>query len=163
MSLHLRLLLGFVIGLVAGLAAHLFAGADAPWLQALTNYVTQPVGQIFLRLPFMLVIPLIFSALVLGVAEMGDIRSLGRIGGRTLVYTIVVSSIAVVIGLTLVNLFRPGDGIDPAVAQSLISDAADRAPRRSSPAASRPAASRCWCRSCRTTWSAPRRSTTSSR
>ncbi|MCR6702700.1 MAG: dicarboxylate/amino acid:cation symporter [Dokdonella sp.] len=127
MSLHLRLLLGFVIGLVAGLAAHLFAGADAPWLQALTSYVTQPVGQIFLRLLFMLVIPLIFSALVLGVAEMGDIRSLGRIGGRTLVYTIVVSSIAVVIGLTLVNLFRPGDGIDPAVAQSLISDAADRA------------------------------------
>ena len=127
MSLHLRLLLGFLIGLATGLVVHVGAGADSSWLQVLTTYVTQPVGQIFLRLLFMLVIPLIFSALVLGVAEMGDIRSLGRIGGRTLVYTVVVSTIAVVIGLVLVNLFRPGDGIDPQVAQSLISDAAERA------------------------------------
>ncbi|ANB16659.1 dicarboxylate/amino acid:cation symporter [Dokdonella koreensis] len=127
MSLHLRLLLGFLIGLATGLVVHVGAGADSGWLQVLTTYVTQPVGQIFLRLLFMLVIPLIFSALVLGVAEMGDIRSLGRIGGRTLVYTVVVSTIAVVIGLVLVNLFRPGDGIDPQVAQSLISDAAERA------------------------------------
>ena len=53
---------------------------DAAWVQSLTTYVTQPVGQMFLRLLFMLVMPLLFSALVVGMAEMGDIRALGRIG-----------------------------------------------------------------------------------
>ena len=65
----------------------------------------------FLKLLFMLVIPLLFSALVVGVAEMGDLKSLGRAGIKTLLLTIVVSGIAVVIGLGMVNLFRPGDGV----------------------------------------------------
>ena len=60
------------------------------WVQAFTTYVTQPFGTLFLRLIFMLVIPLLFSALVVGIAEMGDIRSLGRVGWRTLAYTVVV-------------------------------------------------------------------------
>ncbi|MBA4759656.1 dicarboxylate/amino acid:cation symporter, partial [Sphingosinicella sp.] len=103
------------------------AGADAAWVQTVTTYVTGPIGQLFLRLLFMLVIPLLFSALVLGVAEMGDIRSLGRIGWKTLAYTIGVSAIAVVIGLVLVNVLRPGDGIDPALAQRLLADASEGA------------------------------------
>ena len=124
--LHIKMGIGFATGLGLGLIAHYFAG-DATWLKTFTDYVTQPVGQVFLRLLFMLVIPLLFSALVMGVAEMGDIRSLGRIGWKTLAYTIVVSSIAVLIGLALVNLFRPGDGVDPALAQRLLSDASERA------------------------------------
>ena len=82
LPLHTRMLIGFVIGLVAGLAVHFGAGGDAQWLQWLTRYVTQPIGQLFLRLLFMLVLPLLFSALVVGVAEMGDLRSLGRVGWR---------------------------------------------------------------------------------
>lgn len=126
MPLHLKMAIGFGAGLLLGLIAHTFAG-DAAWLKTFTDYVTQPVGQVFLRLLFMLVIPLLFSALVMGVAEMGDIRSLGRVGWKTLAYTIVVSAIAVVIGLLLVNLIRPGDGVDPELAQRLLSDASERA------------------------------------
>ena len=69
---------------------------DAPWVAAFTEYVTEPIGQIFLRLLFMLVIPLLFSALVVGISEMGEIRSLKRVGLRTLAYTVIVSSIAVI-------------------------------------------------------------------
>jgi DAACS family dicarboxylate/amino acid:cation (Na+ or H+) symporter len=75
--------------------------------------VAQPVGQIFLRLLFMLVVPLLFSALVLGVTGLGDLRHLGRVGAKTLAYTVFVSTIAVLLGVTLVNLLRPGDGISP--------------------------------------------------
>ncbi|MEP6880608.1 MAG: dicarboxylate/amino acid:cation symporter [Dokdonella sp.] len=123
MALHTKMLIGFAFGLFGGLFVHWFNGGDAPWVQWLMTWITQPVGKVFLRLLFMLVIPLLFSALVVGIAEMGDIRSLGRIGWKTLAYTVVVSSIAVVIGITLVNLFKPGAGVDPAVAQQLLSDA----------------------------------------
>ena len=127
MALHTKMLIGFVFGLVAGLIVHRFIGGDTDWVQLLMTWVTQPVGKIFLRLLFMLVIPLLFSALVVGVAEMGDIRSLGRVGWKTLGYTVVVSSIAVVIGITLVNLFHPGAGVDPEVARQLLSDASENA------------------------------------
>ena len=126
MPLHTQMAIGFGAGLVLGLIAHI-TSADAEWLKWVTTYVTTPAGQIFLRLLFMLVIPLLFSALVMGVAEMGDIRSLGRIGWRTLAYTLIVSAIAVIIGLVLVNIFRPGDGVDPALAQKLLADGTERA------------------------------------
>src|ERR671916_572030 len=101
-SLQMKMLIGFAVGLAAGLIVHA-TGRDQPWVEALTTYVTGPIGQIFLRLLFMLVIPLLFAALVIGVAEMGDITALGRTGWRTLAFTVVVSTIAVVIGLVLVN------------------------------------------------------------
>jgi DAACS family dicarboxylate/amino acid:cation (Na+ or H+) symporter len=126
MPLHLKMLLGFAIGLGGGLLAHMFA-PGAAWVAWLTTWITQPIGTIFLNLLFMLVIPLLFSALVTGVAELGDIRSLGRVGWRMLAFTVIVSSIAVVIGLVLVNLFRPGDGVDPALAQRLLAEGSARA------------------------------------
>ena len=127
MPLHWKMAIGFVAGLLLGLAAHYAAGADAAWVEGLTKWVTQPVGTLFLRLIFMLVIPLLFSALVVGVAEMGDIRSLGRIGWKTLAYTIIVSGIAVLIGLVLVNWLQPGAGVDASVANELLASSADRA------------------------------------
>ncbi|MEO5565267.1 MAG: dicarboxylate/amino acid:cation symporter [Luteimonas sp.] len=127
MPLHWKMAIGFVAGLFLGLVAHYISGADAPWVDGVTTWVTQPIGTLFLRLIFMLVIPLLFSALVVGVAEMGDIRSLGRIGWKTLAYTVIVSAIAVVIGLVLVNWLKPGAGVDPSVAQHLLSEGAQRA------------------------------------
>lgn len=118
--LHTQMLIGFVFGLAGGLIVHATAGADAPWVEAFTSYVTQPIGQIFLRLLFMLVIPLLFSALVVGISEMGDIASLGRAGWRTLGLTVLLSSVAVVLGLTLVNLMRPGDGVDAATRDRML-------------------------------------------
>ncbi|HEX6861151.1 MAG TPA: dicarboxylate/amino acid:cation symporter [Caulobacteraceae bacterium] len=125
--LHMWILTGFVVGLALGLAVNMTAGPDAPWVQAVTTYVTQPAGQIFLRLLFMLVIPLLFSALVIGISEMGDLGSLGRTGWRTLMFTVLLSSVAVILGLVLVNVLRPGDGVVPALAQRLLSEAASGA------------------------------------
>ncbi|HRP11736.1 MAG TPA: dicarboxylate/amino acid:cation symporter, partial [Terricaulis sp.] len=94
------------------------------WVQWLTANVTGPIGQIFLRLLFMLVLPLLFSALVVGVAEMGDLGSLGRVGWRTLALTVVVSTIAVIIGLVMVNVLQPGRGVDPVIAQQMLQEGA---------------------------------------
>jgi DAACS family dicarboxylate/amino acid:cation (Na+ or H+) symporter len=126
LSLQWQMLVGFLVGLVAGLIVY-SAQRDAPWVEPFTTYVTQPIGQIFLRLLFMLVIPLLFSALVVGISEMGEVRSLKRVGIRTLVYTVVVSSIAVAVSLVVVNLLHPGAGVDRAAAAELLAAQADRA------------------------------------
>ncbi len=126
LSLQMQMLIGFALGLIAGLIVHATV-VDAPWVAWVTTNVTGPIGQLFLRLLFMLVIPLLFSALVVGIAEMGEIRSLKRVGLRTLGLTIFASSIAVAISLLLVNLLRPGDGVDPAMAQAMLSDAREGA------------------------------------
>jgi len=126
LGLQWQMLIGFLVGLVAGLIVYT-TQRDAAWVEAVTTYVTQPLGQIFLRLLFMLVIPLLFSALVVGISEMGEIRSLKRVGIRTLVYTVVVSAIAVVVSLATVNLLQPGAGVDKAAAAELLAAQADRA------------------------------------
>ena len=127
LPLHWKMFIGFGLGLVLGLVVHLTSGADADWVKAFTAYVTTPFSKVFLSLIFMLIVPLLFSALVVGIAEMGDIRALGRIGWKTLGYTVVLSSIAVLIGLLLVNWLKPGAGVDPALAQTLITENAERA------------------------------------
>src|SRR5262245_45516140 len=111
-GLSLRMLIGLGTGIVLGVVAHL-AFAGSPQLEAFVKNVTEPAGRIFLRLLFMLVLPRILSALALGVAGLCDMRRLGRIGLKTLVYTIAVSTIAVLIGVTMVNTFKPGLGISP--------------------------------------------------
>lgn len=120
LPLHWLMLIGFLVGLIGGLIVNMVVGPETPWVVWLTTNITGPAGQIFLRLLFMLVIPLLFSALVIGVAEMGDLKSLGRAGWKTLALTILLSGIAVVIGLFMVNVFRPGDGVDPALAAQLL-------------------------------------------
>ncbi len=127
LALHWLMLIGFTVGLIGGLLVNLTMGADTAWVVWLTDNVTGPLGQIFLRLLFMMVIPLLFSALVVGVAEMGDLSSLGRAGIKTLLLTILVSSIAVVIGLVMVNVFQPGRGVDPVLAQQLLDQGRDGA------------------------------------
>src|SRR6185295_5581389 len=140
LPLHTKILIGGLIGVCGGIVAHFTLGID-PGLASFIQYVTLPIGQIFLRLLFMLVIPLIFSALVLGVAGMGDPRSLGRIGLKSLLYTIVVSAIAVLIGVTLVNVFRPGEGLSPELKARLAASALQRTTAPSATAAA-PAADR---------------------
>ncbi|PKP90057.1 MAG: dicarboxylate/amino acid:cation symporter [Alphaproteobacteria bacterium HGW-Alphaproteobacteria-16] len=120
------MLIGFALGLALGLFVHLTA-ADAPWVRTVTTYVTGPIGQIFLRLLFMLVIPLLFSALVVGIAEMGEIAALKRVGLRTLFLTVIVSTIAVIVSLVLVNLLQPGVGVDRAEAMALLAQSGDSA------------------------------------
>lgn len=113
-------------GATLGVVAHVWA-ANTSFLNILIRYVAQPIGQIFLRLLFMLVVPLILSGLSLGVAGLGDLRSLGRIGLKTLAYTVLVSSIAVLLGIALVNLLQPGRGVPPETRALLIEGAGERA------------------------------------
>ena len=137
-SLQMKMLIGFLIGLAAGLAVNM-TNPDAAWVDSVITYVTGPIGQIFLRLIFMLVIPLLFSALVIGIAEMGDVRSLKRVGIKTLVFTVGISAIAVVIALTVVNVFQPGAGVDQALAQELLAGAREGAGAIISSAEEKPA------------------------
>jgi DAACS family dicarboxylate/amino acid:cation (Na+ or H+) symporter len=117
---HTKIFFGLILGLVLGLLVHEMAG-DAPWVLWTVANVAYPLGQIFLRLIFMIVVPLVFSSLVLGVLELGDVKKLGRIGLKTLGYTLFASGISVAIGVTMVNFFRPGAGVDPSVRAELSS------------------------------------------
>ncbi len=118
----LRMLAGLVAGVVLGVTAHMLAG-DSPALEQFVKLVTEPAGKIFLRLLFVLVLPLIVSALALGVSGLGDLRALGRIGLKTLAYTVIVSAIAVLIGVTMVNLVKPGAGLSPELKARLLTQA----------------------------------------
>ncbi|MGY3265665.1 dicarboxylate/amino acid:cation symporter [Lysobacter sp. HA35] len=120
LPLHVKVLLGFVLGAVIGLIVHATT-PDAPWVAHVIAYVAKPFGQVFLNLLFMLVVPLMFSALVLGVAELGDIASLGRLGWRTLIYTGAVTAAAVAIGLIAVNVLQPGTHMSPDLIQKAMS------------------------------------------
>ncbi len=126
LALHTKVLIGFVAGTLAGLVAYKF-GQDATFVTILIDYIAAPVGQLFLRLLFMLVLPLMFTALILGVTELGDIASLGRVGGRMLLYTAVVTSIAIGVGLVVVNVIKPGVGLDPATLAAVIHGSSDKA------------------------------------
>jgi DAACS family dicarboxylate/amino acid:cation (Na+ or H+) symporter len=107
------MIVALVLGAGLGVVANLVAGG-APWLDTVVRNVAQPIGQLFIRLLFMLVIPLLFSALVLGIADL-ELRHLGRLGARMLGYTVVVSAISVLIGVFLVNALGPGRGLPGAV------------------------------------------------
>jgi DAACS family dicarboxylate/amino acid:cation (Na+ or H+) symporter len=126
--LHTKILIGLVVGIVAGLVANYLgsipvesAVPDAADIDGnriddrLDNIVAvaKTLGQVFLRLMFMVVLPLVFSALALAVVEIGDIRQLGRVGWRTLAFTLFFSMTAVVLGLVLVNTIRPGKILPP--------------------------------------------------
>ncbi|MBM3984590.1 MAG: dicarboxylate/amino acid:cation symporter [Planctomycetes bacterium] len=132
--------IAFVVGAAAGLAAHAWqdaalaglpAGAPAPLAQrvvaAAVTWVSGPLGTVFLNLLMMLVIPLVFSALVLGIGGLGDLRALGRIGLRLLAYTVLVSGIAVALGVTLVNWLQPGEGVPIEVRERLLAGLQEQA------------------------------------
>jgi DAACS family dicarboxylate/amino acid:cation (Na+ or H+) symporter len=113
LALHWKILIGLAIGAGAGLAARAIwppaaDGTPNARLEWFAVNIAETAGQIFLRMIFMVVVPLVFAALVLGVAEIGDVRKLGRMGLRTFVMTLVLSSASVAIGLTLANVIRPG-------------------------------------------------------
>jgi len=104
---------------IAGVAVNKAFGGDHPRVVWIVDNFTQPIGQLFLRLLLMIVVPLVFSSLVVGVAGIGDIRKLGRVGLKSFGYCLVISAISVVIGLTLANTIKPGKRIDPATSAAL--------------------------------------------
>lgn len=118
-ALHTKIVIGLVAGALTGGTLNRVLGAGSPELLWFADHIANPIGQLFLRLLLLLVVPLVFSSLVIGVAGLGDLRRIGRIGVKSLVYTLIVSAISVVIGLTLANTIKPGKRISPEVSARL--------------------------------------------
>ncbi len=114
MKLHTRLLVALALGFALGALAHGYG--DSAAIETLGTHVLRPIGQVFLRSIFMIVVPMVFSALVIGVYELGREHGIGGVAGRTLGFTVILSGSAVVIGMLLVNLLQPGAGVDLGVA-----------------------------------------------
>lgn len=115
MPLHVKILIGLAAGVAAGVVANL---TGAQWLRA-TLVALEPVGTAFIRLITMVVIPLIVSSIIVGVSSLGDLKRLGRIGGKAAGYYLFTTVAAIVLGLLLANLVRPGSRIDAATRDAL--------------------------------------------
>lgn len=114
MKLHTKILLGLLVGATLGIAAETLLGGDSPLVEGVNHYVAGPAGQIFLRLLFMIVIPLVFSSISLGVAGLGDLKRVGRVGAKTLGFFLGSTVMAVILGLIIVSVVRPGERIPEA-------------------------------------------------
>ncbi len=119
MALHNKILIGLAVGVIAGISVNKILGGDHPTVAWIVDNLTNPVGQLFLRLLLMIVVPLVFSSLVVGVAGIGDIRKLGRVGLKSFAYCLVISAISALIGITLANTIKPGKRIDQGTALAL--------------------------------------------
>jgi Na+/H+-dicarboxylate symporter len=106
-KLHTKIFIGLILGVAVGL----IFGEKAR--------IIEPVGTIFLRLITMIVVPLVLVSLMLGTASLGDIRKLGRIGIKTIVYFTITTMIAISIGLGLANTIKPGYGLNEQVKEEL--------------------------------------------
>ncbi len=109
MKRHHWLLVALFTGALLGTSLHSYG--DVAWLAGFSQYVLDPLGQLFLRLIFMIVVPMVFSGLVLGVCQLGRHHGLGRVVSRTLLFTVLSSLASVLIGVGLVNLFQPGQHV----------------------------------------------------
>ena len=119
LALHTKILIGLGLGVIAGVAVNRLFGGDHPRVAWVVDNITGPVGSLFLRLLLMIVVLLVFASLVVGVAGIGDIRKLGRVGLKSFGYCLVISAISVLIGITLANTIRPGERVDPATSAAL--------------------------------------------
>jgi len=113
MKLHTKILLGLAVGLAAGVTTNLTVGVDNPTVEWVNRFIAGPVGQIFLRMLFMVVMPLVFASIALGVAGLGDIRKVGRVGGKAIAYFFVTTCLAATLGLVVVNVMRPWERVAP--------------------------------------------------
>ncbi len=126
-SLPTRILAGLLVGAVAGIALNLayapeLGGAKSEAYQRvewLADEIAKPFGDLFLSLLFMVVVPIVFSSLFLGVAGLGSVQKLGSLGSRTLLWFLGTTAMAVLLGLLLVRVIEPGKQVSPAVAETI--------------------------------------------
>ena len=118
--LHTKILYGLLIGAVLGLVANLTVGGAHEWVAFINKYIAGPIGQIFLRLLFMIVMPLVFASISLGVAGLGDLKKVGRVGGKALGFFLVTTMLSATLGLLLVLAVRPGSRVSPEVRTELL-------------------------------------------
>lgn len=116
MSLTTKIMLGLVAGLVAGI---LLQGSPE-----FVNTFIAPLGRLFLNLIMMIIVPLVFSSLIVGAASVGDVKTLGRMGGKTLGYYLITTAVAITIGLSLGAIIQPGAGLSiPVDAEVAVNEA----------------------------------------
>tara|TARA_B100000029_G_scaffold516037_2_gene626310 strand:+ start:38510 stop:39823 length:1314 start_codon:yes stop_codon:yes gene_type:complete len=113
LPLHWKIIIGLILGGLYGLVS-----AGMGWSQFTSDWIT-PFGDIFINLLKFVAVPLIVSSLITGVASLSNIKKLSRLGGRTIAIYMTTTSIAIIIGLGLVNLFEPGVGIPEGLQEKL--------------------------------------------
>ncbi|MEK9656941.1 MAG: dicarboxylate/amino acid:cation symporter [bacterium] len=111
-SLNIKLHTQIIISIIMGITVGVLLQEKA--------IILKPLAEIFIRLLNMIIIPIIFATLIVGITSLGNIKTLGRLGSKTFIYYIITSLIAVIIGLTIINLFNPGKNADLIIDQSII-------------------------------------------
>ena len=119
MALHTKILLGLVVGAVLGIVTNLLTDG-APATEQFVSSVTEPIGRVWLNALIMVVIPLIVSTLSVGIAGLGSLKRLGRIGVVAMLSFLSLTALSTILGLTAVNLIKPGEGLDASVTQRLM-------------------------------------------
>ncbi len=103
-----QIMIGLLAGIAIGALLHSYP-ESRPWL---VDNLLQPAGDIFIKLMKMIVVPIVFSCMVVGIAGHGDGKSLGRIGVKSLTYFFSITTLAIIVGLVIGNLLKPGAGTD---------------------------------------------------
>jgi proton glutamate symport protein len=132
LQLYTKILIGLLLGIICGLLANRWGFSDI-----VLTYI-KPVGSAFIRLISMVVVPLVFTSLLVGTASLSDVRKLGRIGAKTLAYYLCTTTIAISIGLLLANVLRPGMGLSREVQTRLTESSAQDADARIEAAGKKP-------------------------
>lgn len=112
MKIGNKLTIYIVIALIAGIAVGSIFNtmADAAWVQWIDQYIFNVLGQIFLNLIFMVVVPVVFISIVLGVVSVGDPKQLGLIGIKTMMFYLATTAIAISLAIGVALILQPGEG-----------------------------------------------------
>lgn len=139
-----RILYGLLFGVVAGLATlglGQYSPASLEFMRKVSTNIFDPLGQVFLRLLFFVVIPLVFASLAAGVAQLGRLDRLGPLAGRTFALFFLNMAIAVGLGLLMMNILRPGDHLDAGAKTMLMQEFGGVAQKHVTTAAAQPSLS----------------------
>ncbi|HTM92437.1 MAG TPA: cation:dicarboxylase symporter family transporter, partial [Flavisolibacter sp.] len=106
--LYVQVIIGILLGILAGFIIHdLPAEQKAGWVKT-----AKLISDTFINMIRMMIVPIIFFTIVLGIVGAGNLKKVGRVGGKAIIYFEVVTTIALLIGLLVANLIKPGHGID---------------------------------------------------
>ncbi|WP_200884261.1 cation:dicarboxylate symporter family transporter [Dickeya undicola] len=109
---RISLLWQIIIGLCLGIGIGLVLNQHQEYSHWIIEQILQPAGDIFIKLMKMIVIPIVFSCLIVGIAGHGDSKSMGRLGAKTIAYFLSVTTVAILCGLVVGNVVKPGEGVD---------------------------------------------------
>jgi len=115
LALHWQILIGMLLGLLFG-----FLALQLGWKQFVADWI-KPLGTIFVKLLKLIAVPLIVASLIKGISDLKDISKFKNIGVKTILIYILTTVIAITLGLVLVNVLKPGDGISEATVEKLTS------------------------------------------